>query len=349
MKRSITRWTTTLATAAVLGLPAVGSAQSPSTTPPRTTPQAPGQQPAPEPPSKTPPVPSQPASEPPAQPTPQPGDAPVTTQPPSDPGTAVPKGSSSTSTQADQTSPEEHLQQAKDALEAIPAGSVGGSAKTQLAELKRHMAALNRASATAAADPTTAANANWSTEVAAMDKLLADLLAAGPPHPQPTRSRPQARLPPERPGAVRPALPGPTGTKESSTSSRGEPGRGNPDETHRSAEASDRVCGSQERLGHRGAQGRKRRECDERFLGGRDAVGFDCIIDEWRKREHRTELRRHTGVREQPVWRDERSIQWVTVDRCSRGRRPVRGSRDRCERERCNGGFRRPGAAGGTS
>ncbi len=42
MKRSITRWTTTLATAAVLGLPAVGSAQSPSTTPPRTTPQAPG-------------------------------------------------------------------------------------------------------------------------------------------------------------------------------------------------------------------------------------------------------------------------------------------------------------------
>jgi len=91
----------------------------------------------------------------------------------------VPKGSASASTQSDQTSPEEHLQQAKAALDDVNAGSVEGPAKTQLAELKRHMAALSRASSSAAADPTSAANTNWATEVAAMNKLLVDLIGSG--------------------------------------------------------------------------------------------------------------------------------------------------------------------------
>jgi hypothetical protein len=85
-------------------------------------------------------------------------------------------------------SPDEHLRQAKTALNSVSATAVTGRARTQLAELKRHLTALERASsstsaatrsATGAAHTTRGSaarpNANWGTEVAAMDKILAEL------------------------------------------------------------------------------------------------------------------------------------------------------------------------------
>ncbi len=198
MKRSITRWTTTLAMAAVLGVPAVGVAQSPSTTPPRESPQPPTGQPSPEPPARTPPL--RPSPEPPTQPTPQPAAEPPMTQPPAgpspttEPTTSERRGSATTapSTTSD-ASPDEHLRQAKAALDAIPAASLTGRARTQVAELKRHMAALSRGSAPATTATTTPqtptatapakapanASGNWGTEVAAMDKVLGELLGTG--------------------------------------------------------------------------------------------------------------------------------------------------------------------------
>jgi len=86
-------------------------------------------------------------------------------------------------------SPQEHLRQAKAALDSIPATAVSGRARTQLAELKRHMTALDRASAGAsttssAATPrgtsgraAAAASTNWATEAAAIDKILGELTA----------------------------------------------------------------------------------------------------------------------------------------------------------------------------
>lgn len=123
MKRSTTRWTTAVAAAALLGLPAAGWAQT-------TTP----------------------------------------TQPPA-----------ATAAQTDKqpAAAQEHLREAKTALNEIPATSVTGRARTQINELKRHLTALERASSTTAAPARgTAArgNANWGTEIAAMDKILAQLL-----------------------------------------------------------------------------------------------------------------------------------------------------------------------------
>jgi hypothetical protein len=165
MKRSITRWTTTLATAALLGLPAVGLAQEP-TQPPAATP--PSQQP----PSQKPPAAQPPAQQPPAAqyPTQQP-----TATAPTSPDQAV--------------SPEDHLRQAKAALDSIPAAAVTGRARTQLAELKRHVSALEHAPAATAGTATGSAKstapgasahagANWGTEVAAIDKILTDLLGS---------------------------------------------------------------------------------------------------------------------------------------------------------------------------
>jgi hypothetical protein len=90
-------------------------------------------------------------------------------------------------------SPQEHLRQAKAALDAIQTTAVTGRAHTQLVELKRHLNALEKASASASAAAGTTAetaspgtrgtrarsNANWGTEVAAMDKILTDLMGTG--------------------------------------------------------------------------------------------------------------------------------------------------------------------------
>lgn len=136
MKRSITRWTTTLAAAALLAMPATGWAQTASQQPAQTATAAESQ-------------------------TPQ------------------------------ASTPEEHLRLAKTSLEKIEPNAVTGKAKTQIAELKRHLNALERATgANASASATGAAqknpratdprgNAKWSTEVAAIDKILANLLDSG--------------------------------------------------------------------------------------------------------------------------------------------------------------------------
>jgi hypothetical protein len=186
MKRSITRWTTTLATAALLGLPGAALAQSPSTTPPRMNPSPPAQQPAPEPPTKEPPT--QPASEPPAQPTPQPPSQPTQqppteapgAQPPATEPAPEPTATPSEAAQSAQASPDEHLRQAKAALDAVPAASLTGSAKTKIAELTQHMTALETS---ASSTP-----AKTGTEIAAINKLLAELLDSQAPGAASTES-----------------------------------------------------------------------------------------------------------------------------------------------------------------
>src|SRR5215203_3476659 len=70
---------------------------------------------------------------------------------------------------------QEHLRQAKTALNEIPAASLTGTAKTRVSELKRHLSMLEQSGSGAA---TTAARgkANWSTEVAAADRILTELM-----------------------------------------------------------------------------------------------------------------------------------------------------------------------------
>lgn len=139
MKRSTARWTTSLAAAALLCLPAAGIAQTPATAqPPAATPQQP-----------------------------------ATTQSPA--------------ADTQNAAAEEHLRQAKTALDAIAPTAVTGRSKAQLAELKRHLTALERASAAASSSATGAApsnprssaakgKVNWGTEVAAIDKILTTML-----------------------------------------------------------------------------------------------------------------------------------------------------------------------------
>ena len=152
------------------------------------------------------------------------------------------------------------MTQAKAALDAIPAGSVEGSAKGQLAELKRHMAALSRASATAAAETSapasaqrgSASNANWATEVAAMGgKLLADLhfLGSGSAGSATADTKtPAGASATGTSAAARPPHPaGTTGSKESSAKSSPSLDEADPGAADRSAHASHRVCGSEGR------------------------------------------------------------------------------------------------------
>ena len=201
MKRSITTWTTTLASAALLGLPvaALAKPQQPSSPPQQqqpapqpTQPQQP--QPAPQPtqpptePQPTQPQPTQP------QPTPQPTD-PQPTQPkptpqptdpqptPQTPPPATTQQSSTTGAADQNVTPEEHLRQASAALTDIKTTSIPARSRAQFAELRRHINALeNPASANAAGKSSTrgaagAAKAdNWGTEVAAIDRIITDLV-----------------------------------------------------------------------------------------------------------------------------------------------------------------------------
>ena len=140
MKRSITRWITTLSTAAALGMPAMVLAQTPE-------PQTPPQQ-------QTPP------SQPPAQ------AKPTAQQPAPDADKAV--------------TPEEHLRQAKAALDKIQPASLTGKARTQVGNLKRHMTTLEGIREAKPAESTQEksgrAAATWGTEAAAIDKILTELL-----------------------------------------------------------------------------------------------------------------------------------------------------------------------------
>ncbi len=139
MKRSTARWTTCLAAAALLGLPASGLAQTSASQPPTSSAQ---------------------------QPTTTPTDI--------------------TQNQAAQ----DHLRQAKDALDAIAPSTLTGAASSQIITLKQHFATLDRlAGPTAGTDRTPAtgaANESWSTEVATIDRIISDLIGPDTTAPSPT-------------------------------------------------------------------------------------------------------------------------------------------------------------------
>ena len=186
MKRSITRWTTALATAALLGLPASAIAQEQP---------APQQQPAPQPQPPTPapnPQPQQPAPTPQPQPTPTPTPQPTDPQPaqPQQPPATAPTPAASAKSpmpKTDQVSAEEHLRQAQAALNDIKTTSVPARNRNQLAQLKRHLAALEQGAPAATPAPRStrgtaaSANANWGTEVAAIDKILTEMVGSDTP------------------------------------------------------------------------------------------------------------------------------------------------------------------------
>jgi hypothetical protein len=99
-------------------------------------------------------------------------------------------------------SPQEHLRQAQAALNSISAPSVPAKNRAALAQMKRHLTALERASAPGASAPSPApapktganAGASWGTEVAAVDKLITEMIgsdtapaaASATPTPSPT-------------------------------------------------------------------------------------------------------------------------------------------------------------------
>ena len=71
-----------------------------------------------------------------------------------------------------QSSANEDLRKAEAALNDIPAASLTGAAKGRVAELKRHITALQRTSSSSAA----AGKTSPSTELAAADRILTELL-----------------------------------------------------------------------------------------------------------------------------------------------------------------------------
>ena len=164
MKRSINRWTTTVAMAAVLGLPVVGFAN---------TLQDPAPQPQPQP--------TQPESAPPqAEPArPQPTEQQAQ---PAQPQPQQPASPSATPAPSEQTvPPQEHLRQAKAAADSITTASVPAKSRAKLAQLKRHLSQLEKASSQPAAQSATApqpagAKDNWGKDVAAIDKIITEMV-----------------------------------------------------------------------------------------------------------------------------------------------------------------------------
>jgi hypothetical protein len=154
----------------MLGLPVVGFAQDPS-------PQ-PQQQPQPTQPQPTQPQPAQPQ---PAQPAPQPAQPQPAQPQPQQPASPAPTPQPAQAAQA--VSPQEHLSQAKAAAESITTTAVPAKSRSQLAQLKKHISALEKAGpATSSATPAPAAaaksNSNWGTEVAAIDKIITEMLGS---------------------------------------------------------------------------------------------------------------------------------------------------------------------------
>jgi hypothetical protein len=66
----------------------------------------------------------------------------------------------------------EHLRQAQSALADIPETSLTGTTKTRVAELKRHLNALEQA----AQKPASGTPARWASDAAAADRILSELL-----------------------------------------------------------------------------------------------------------------------------------------------------------------------------
>ncbi len=186
MKRSITRWTMALATAGVLSLPVSSFART--TQDPQPQPQPQQQQP-----------PAQPQQQP--QPEPQPTPTPAPQQQP----TPTPQPSATAAQpQAEQAlTPQDHLKKAQEAANDISASSLAAKNKTALDEMKRHLANLDKVGSSSAT-PSPAETAkkgsddsktmNWGTEVAAIDKIIGEMVGS------------------ESSAPTTPATPTPTGT-----------------------------------------------------------------------------------------------------------------------------------------
>ena len=86
-----------------------------------------------------------------------------------------------------QSSANEDLRKAEAALNDIPAASLTGTAKGRVAELKRHITALQRTSSAGTSAPASAGKTSASTELAAADRILTELLGGegttGAPEP----------------------------------------------------------------------------------------------------------------------------------------------------------------------
>jgi hypothetical protein len=180
MKRSINRWTMSLATAGVLALPVTSFAKA-SQEP------APQQQQQPQPAQPQPDRPQQPPTDPQPQPTPQPTER----------QTPQPTTSATPSTADQSASPQEHLRQAQDAVKALETTSVPAKNRSDLAKLKQHLSNLEKmgsspGASTAEGTPATATapKANWGTEVAAIDKIITEIV--GSETSSPTTSTPGA-------------------------------------------------------------------------------------------------------------------------------------------------------------
>ena len=99
---------------------------------------------------------------------------------------AAPSATSSATAQdkSAQGTPQEHLQEADAALNSISPTAVSGKAKSQIADLKKHVNSLQKMTASTSADASANANATsaakWSTEAAAADKIFGELLSATP-------------------------------------------------------------------------------------------------------------------------------------------------------------------------
>src|SRR3954453_14690142 len=85
--------------------------------------------------------------------------------------------SSASSTQ--QGGPQQHLQEADAALSSISSSAVSGKAKSQIADLKKHVSNLEKMANGATADKgTSKGEPKWASEAAAADKVLSELLAS---------------------------------------------------------------------------------------------------------------------------------------------------------------------------
>ena len=176
MKRSTNRWTMSLVTAGVLALPVTSFAKASQEQAPQQQQQQPQQQP---------------------QPTPQQ----QPTQPQPTEQAPQPTTSATPSTADQSASPQEHLRQAQDAVKAIETTSVPAKNRSDLAKLKQHLSNLEKmgsspSASTAEGTPAgasksaTAPKANWGTEVAAIDKIITEMV--GSETASPTTSTPGA-------------------------------------------------------------------------------------------------------------------------------------------------------------
>jgi hypothetical protein len=78
-------------------------------------------------------------------------------------------------------SPEEHLRQAREAFNGIKATSIPARNRAQFTELRRHLAALENSPAAGASAKTPSRSAktdNWGTDVAAIDRILTNLVGS---------------------------------------------------------------------------------------------------------------------------------------------------------------------------